>query len=414
MSMNRIIYFTVVLYVFIVILFHLGRSVKTVPFNSDEISWFFHTKFFETLFIRRDITSPEWASQAGYDHPHVMKYAFGFYLYLRDRNVFTQRDALEHSYGRWDFYTDPRLTSPSYRDFAPYLYRMRELNVLFTIGVLMCLFFIGLRVGTAWYGALGTTIALSLNPLFVHSMLRVTPDAGFIFFGMVSILFLISKKGASSPYGWALTGLAIGLSASSKLAGGIFYIMYVMWEVCSFASGAQKRSALRLFTVTTMLVTVWYCTNPTVYFSPLSQTREYLLFRINESIQLQHSIPAVALRTIRDKVLFVYCEIFSPSCNRFHGVLMPSTVLNLCLWVIGLFVLAARCFTSGRNTSVVCIFVVMASILQTLVMPLYSDRYLLLHLISVYLAQMAAITTLIRVLWERFETQMKRSKSLMK
>lgn len=397
--MKQIILKTFIGIIFVFLAFSLIHKSESVPFNSDEISWFFHTKFFEELFIKHRISTPLWSSHENFDHPQLSKYLFGAYLYIRDKNVFYQRDRLEQRYGRWSFYLDPTLSDIEKGAFALHIRHMRELNVIFTVGVFILIYGITLHIVRYKLLAVSIPLALLNNPLFINSMLRATSDAQMVFFSLLAAKIFISRDYVSTWFGPIIAGVGMGWAIATKLTGGIILFTAIPYEI--FVS-RKMPLRLRLFRLISMLLSVfliWYITNPAVYRSPIRSTRDYVVFRLDESKQLQLYLPQVALTTLSSRMYATYCEFIDPACSRFHGLLTASGIINLGLLLVGGYDIFWMWKRSQSLTFLLGIFILGTIFGTTLVLPLYSDRYFILPLIDIYIIYAMGIRWIITLLF---------------
>lgn len=362
----------VVFIVFLLIFVSLVRNIKTVPYHSDEISWFFHIQFYEKLFLQRDLDQKFWQSYESYDHPQLSKYFFGAYLYAWDRKIFEKRDRLERTYGRWQFYFDPRLSTIQTSEFSPHILRMRQLNVAFTIGTLVLIFLLCQGIIKSMWVSLTVCVLLVFNPLFINTMLRATSDAQMVFFVLASLLWL-----PSTPI---LSGLVIGAAMATKLTGiialytaTITYIFLYKWKQLIFLVIAT--------------CSVWYLSNPTLFLSPFAGSGQYISFRLYQSDILKAHFPEVALPTISSKINATFCELFSSTCNKFNGVLTPITFLNILITILGIYVVY-------RKSKKMFIFICVVYGLNTFILPLYSDRYFILPSVVTYILSALGIAAI--------------------
>lgn len=164
------------------VLLYLGKQLSQVPYHTDEISWFFHTVYYEELFLRGNFKGVIWQSYESYDHPPLAKYVYGQYLYLRDRGVFNKRDELDAKWGRWNFYFDSKLGEIRESEFAPYIQQMREVSLALSVLSVSMLYMILMAVGGEWWLAMFVSGLLGANRLFQESMLRATSDSLYIYF----------------------------------------------------------------------------------------------------------------------------------------------------------------------------------------------------------------------------------------
>lgn len=376
----RIIELSVVALLLFYSLFFLINESRRTPYNRDEISWFFHTKFFEELFLKKNFHPSIWESYEGYDHPQLSKYIFGGYLFLRSPAVFDQRDQLEKEYGRWQFYFDPRLTDISVSPFRIFIDLMRDVNVIITwltIGLLILLLH-QLTVPFLLGGLL--ILVLVHNQLFLESMLRAISDSHMIFFFVLSIV-CYNQYIQSSRRNWLIAfAVSLGLSISSKLTGALLIIPFALYELFI------KRSFRSFGVAVVISFTMWFIVNPTLYTSPIGSTVEFFAFRIRQSVILQEFFPQVALTSVGSRVSAVI------------GAIFQWGVVSILLPGIGLVTLIKRMiqrdFVSGFVTAVVLVTAISIS----LYIPLNSDRYFLPLIMVTFICFSVGIWSLVKII----------------
>jgi dolichyl-phosphate-mannose--protein O-mannosyl transferase len=167
-----------------------------VPFERDEISWYFHTEFFSKAFIEKDMSSELWLGYESFDHPQVSKYLYGAFLYMFDPQYMTVRDDLERTYGRWEFYTgiesDPAIVST---EFPPIISRLRQLNVFLTLAIVLEIFLLGWILTRSYLAAIMVSTLLATNELFISAVTVGTSESHALFFSLMAlILYFTSLK----------------------------------------------------------------------------------------------------------------------------------------------------------------------------------------------------------------------------
>lgn len=391
--------------VFIVCALFIFASIRLtllspqVAFNSDEISWFYHTEFFNQLFVKHNLNRQFWTTYESYDHPQLSKYIFGGYLFLQDKNIFTKRDILEQRWGRWNFYFDKNLSDISSTEFAQYIIKMREVNIPFAVGSLIFIFLcLSLSTGNIYIASF-IPVLLLFNSLFITTMLRATSDAQMIFFVLLSV-WIMCMDFAKKNFPLLLSfGFAVGCAVSVKLTGMIMFAVFVVYEyILIFLHKMKIIDFLKRFA--TILVTagfVWFFFNPALYGDFYGGTGEYISFRLKQSVKLERYFNDVALKDTKSRTVATFCSLFNPSCARHDGAMTPNVYINSVLFCIGFAVFLKKC----RNTFAlwtVFIFIICVLIVNTAYIPLDSDRYYLLPVVVMYMVYAAGFEEIWNVL----------------
>lgn len=381
--------------IFIVLTLYLFRLANTVPFDGDEISWFFHTKFYEQLFLKRNFDQKFWSSYESFDHPQLSKYIFGAYLHVLNPNIFKERDQLVQKYGRWDFYFKSEISDIRVTEFARYIIQMRHVSILFTVGTLILLFFIMSKFFRFWPLSLFLSSVLVINPLFTQTMIRATSDAQVIFFVIATVTILVSILYQEKNLALLLTGITIGCAVATKLTGIIVGYSVILYEFFLIQQWGFRKMIKRIVIIVTLSFLIWYATNPGIYSSPIGSSWNYLQFRTDQSIRLANFFPEVKLGTIQSRIRATYCELINPACSKFKGTVTPYKTINIILLLLGIIALKNQGKTVKFQALSVTIFAITTVILNTVILPLYSDRYFLLPLVSVYLIDAIGINWIV-------------------
>jgi hypothetical protein len=378
----------------------LFRSVSgTLMLDRDEISWFFHTEFFERAFLRSDVTDPSWTEYEGYDHPQLSKFTFGFYLWLTDRQIFEKRNALAQKYGRWGFYFYPGMDTIMKVEFAPIINSMRQLNVWFAAATVVVSGLILYLLHTHPVICLMMMAALAVNPLFQLTMIRGTADAQIIFFLFVSLLFFVVFLIRKSPVWLILFTVSVALAISSKLTGLLAVFMYIAWQVGSgvlsnFREIRWRQTALVFIAV----FLIWVILNPTTYANPVMNSLEFIRFRYRQSLVLQQSFPDIALWNIPDRLHAIHCTLFTAGCGSDYtqGITFNNSIVNYALLIIGLVSLSVSFMTQRRPTQFFLTAVTVIFVTIGFYLPLNSDRYYLPIYVSVVMVQFLGIHSIMK------------------
>lgn len=373
------------------------RAIDTVDIHNDEVSWFFHTQFFEQAFIKHDLQSSFWQSYESYDHPQISKYIYGAYVYGRLPNIFSIRNGLERGYGRWKFYSNPNIESIRMMEFGPYIRMMRELNVVFIVGVSCLIGLIMYSVTANTYMAWVSVIIFLYNPFFLQMMIRATPDAHMIFFTLASLVSYIVYVQRKSMVWLVIAGLCTGFAVSSKLTGFLSFVTVCMGEMLLWGvlPGRRRLPYVTLGMFVGMSMFVWIVGNPALYTRPIDGTYRYVAFRLKQSELLQTAYPGMALVSIPSRFRAVYCTLVEPFCDEsiFKATLFPMTVINIASIMAGIYFLMKR-LRDPHFTSTILIFILYAGItiyFTTISLMFNSDRYYLPIQISMWLLQLSGV-----------------------
>lgn len=359
-----------------------------MPYNGDEISWFFHSTFYEEFFLKRNFDRSVWETYEGYDHPQLSKYIFGGYLYFVQPGIFLERDRLEETYGRWQFYFDSRLDDISMSPFVSYIRKMREVNVVVAWLTLFMLVVLLRQIGVPWIVGCLSALFLVRNQLFVSTMLRATSDGHTMLFLLISLVFFNLFITSKSLLWVVLFAVSAGLSVSSKLTGVLVFLPFLLYQVSGslFGKKSMNRNLLLIIAVCTIAFMVWLAINPTLYSSPLANTWEYVAFRLRQSVILQHYFPENALFTLISRVYAVFCAVFG-ICSQdfFQGHLSIWSPIVFLLALLGFIVLIVQSVERQDQRWFILLAIISIILGNGFYLPLQSDRYFLPILVMVFL-----------------------------
>jgi 4-amino-4-deoxy-L-arabinose transferase-like glycosyltransferase len=308
-------------------------------------------------------------------------------LFIHDKNIFTIRDTLEKKWGRWNFYFNPNFGDIRTNGFAPYILMMREVNFVYTMGTIVLLYIIVLMLTENMFMAGLLSSAITLNGLFVTTMLRATSDAHMIFFVLLSVYIMNTEFFKTGFHGFILLGISIGCAVSTKLTGSIIFLIYgcIEYTTIFFRQTNFFYAVKRFFIVCFVACTVWFVSNPGLYKNVLPGTLEYISFRNRQSMKLERYFPDVALTDVDSRVHATFCTLMNPLCATYSGALTMNVYINIILFIIGCIGLCVKIVQKDMRalSALLCILVIFT--VNTAYLPLDSDRYYLLPVIAVYL-----------------------------
>lgn len=399
--MKRILAILATCIIFLLLFISLKHKAEKVTYHTDEISWFFHTRFFDELFIKRNINKTLWESYESFDHPQLSKYIFGVYLYTKDKEVFQKRDALEQQHGRWRFYSEIDNFEIE-KNFSNYIYHMRQLNVVFTFFTIMLLFITLWYLSKSWLLSVLFSFAFVNNDLFINSMIRATSDAHVTLFILISLLLYLIYLKRNNKFYLVLFALFSGLAISSKLTGLVTLIAFTIFEIVNLLINKAKNTNFlsRVGLVFGIAFIVWWIINPALYQNPLENSTRYITFRLQQSRVLQDFLPKVTLLGLGAKFRAVFCTLFSPRCGEIYkkGHLFTFLSLNLATFLFGGYCLVKKLKKwKDREFLFFFIFLVVMIIITGGYLPLNWDRYFLPLMIGVYFIQFIGIIDLIKI-----------------
>lgn len=386
----------------ILAIFYLGfiavSRAKTVPFERDEISWYFHTKFFDEAFIKKDTTSPLWYGYESFDHPQVSKYIYGAYLYALDHNYALTREVFEKKYGRWGFYTniksDPDISTT---EFAPILFELRKINSVLTIFIIAEIFILSYMLTGSFIFSILTCVAFIFNDLFTISTAVVTSDNHLLLFSFLAIIFYFRSLKSKRLFWVIAASVATAFAVGTKLTGIFIFASVILSEIIRF------QAIRRIFLYIVVTIFVWIAINPALHAQPIQNSWRYFSFRSFQSANIAYHVPEAALNTIPERIKAIGCSVVIRPCEVHWapGSLSSNNFLNSTLLIIGLWysVGAIR-----KRKQEIIFFVILGYIIcigYIANLSNYSWRYFALPQLVVFFIQIFGVWSLLHALRER-------------
>lgn len=378
-------------------IYRVFSIVHIVPIHVDEVSWFFHTEFYQLL-LSGDIHSTKWQSYESYDHPQLSKYTYGFYLAQINKNIVKERDVLESAIGRWDFYFNNNFLSEISLTLRANVHSMRDINAFFMLFSIAILWIIFWKTTSGSWISFALPIVLVHNELFMHVMLRATSDAQTLCLINLS-WYILFRFIETKKYRYLLYfGMISAFAMSAKLSGSIIsmaYAMYTAFTLLLEHKPNYKTTAAQFVSVILLTGSIWIIINPALYSNPIQNTYRYMDLRMKQSLKMQIHYSDIALRSFSSKGYALWCTVFSPACSGSftRSNLTPSAIINLALFWIGVVFMLVRIRSGSRSSFLLlnCSYAYMSIVLVTAYAPVYMDRYFLNISVMIVFIQMIGI-----------------------
>ncbi len=394
---KRVLLFVLSVLVLIFSYNHFLYHIQSEPFINDEISWYFHTEFFDKAFIKHDFSSQFWTSYEGFDQPPLAKYFYGYCLYSADPDYAVKRNELLNRYGRWQFYFNQNLLDTlNTSQFAPEILALRYCNSVNGIVAALGMFVLLYVLSGSMIAAFVTTILILYTPLYSSVSARATNDAqwfGLSVWMLVSYLYYL--KTTKRGYYIAAAVLA-GLSVGSKLTGlmvvfGLVFHKILRYSVYGF-SAIERRYCVVFFSV---FCGVWLLINPTLWSSPIVSTLDFFRFRTRQTQIFQLMNTGPPLYSISEKANAVISVMFIPVKNILEssGLLTKYWILQTGILIIGLVALWRKNSDTISSVALTASLTLLTVGIATL--PVLWDRYFLPFYIPVGILFSTGITWII-------------------
>jgi dolichyl-phosphate-mannose--protein O-mannosyl transferase len=369
--------------------------LKNIPYERDEISWYFHTKFLDEVMIEKRLFSPLWQGYESYDHPPVSKYIYGTYLYLSNQDYARERDKLEKKYGRWNmYYTIKSDQDIANTEFVPILYELRRINTVFALFILVEIFILSYMLSRSVWVSLALCAALSFNSVFMNSAAVITSDNHFLFFSLLAIICYVRSLTSKQ---WWLIGAAVAtsLAVGSKLIGLFVFLAVVVNEIAGLAyqSASVKKTLTRMALYSFLSFAGWIVINPALYTSPFFNTWRYFAFRNFQSANIAYFVPEAALGSSGERARAVVCTLVIRSCtpHTADASFSSSNVLNVLLLLLGI-AYSWRAVQKKRRAIIFLILLGYCIVAGYLVfLSNYGQRYFVLLQVILFVIEMLAV-----------------------
>ena len=402
-------YLILIFIFFIFIFFKLQKS--NVPYHVDEVSWFFHTVFFDELFLKHNFDKKFWLSYESFDHPQLSKYIFGAYLFSKDKGYAYDRDMLQATYGRWRFYSILHSDTIPKSPFYTPINTMREINLVITFLTLVILFLLSKILINNIFIPLFFVFFLTSNSLFTRNMLTATPDAHYIFFIILAIFSYIQYIRSRRKSYIYLFALFSGLSITAKLTGSLIIIVYVLYLIHRLFRKKKHELGLLLkefLVVISIIAVVWTVANPTIFYSPVKSSIFYFSERIR-TLESFSRFKDKGLITFKERVHATYCISLVRKCHGYPtGSLFANPFLNILFVFFGILYLIQLMKGKKRLEGIfITLLLIVVIIGSTVFIPLKWNRYYLPLTIFLILLEFMGINYIVNFVIKRLSLKIK-------
>lgn len=206
-------------------------------YHADEGVWIVAGHhYFQLFFIDHDFSQAAWQTERfglfGAHNPVMGKYLIGAWLYL------TGMVNAESQFPGYDTINEPLNWTIAYdkRPFPPILAAARQVMFLLTMVAAGLFFWLSHRLTKSNAIAAVATMLFVLRPLVFRSSQRAMMEMPSLAFTLLALLLMlivytaVATKQTSFPL-WqsVLAGIAFGLTLSTKISGGIVFLVWLGW-----------------------------------------------------------------------------------------------------------------------------------------------------------------------------------------
>lgn len=356
---------------------------NSLPYENDEVSWFFHTQYFDLAFLHRDFSHPSWFTYEAYDHPPLVKYIFGFVLWSYDKEFSVYRQFIESQITRWDYYDDQSFDVSSYPQLEKYISVLRAYQIGLAVAGVVLFYVIVLFFSRNIFLSLIGALLLVRNPLFQASMLRAVPDGTMIVFLFAFILSAVLFLRTNEWKYMVVAGLFLGAAISSKLSAIALIAGIIVFLVLKFVYTDKFVFVKYRYFIGLLLTALffWYITNPTVYAHALKNSYTFIAFRVEQTKKIQDAFPQHAITQHAERIRITFCVLLY-DCNTDNvpnGRLLGDQISNIIVLLLGMLYGGLKILRKNRELTQVFLLSISSQVLLYTVvyLPLIYDRYFL-------------------------------------
>jgi len=279
--------------------------------DGDEAEWIGTAYYFDTLFVRRDISPDAWPDTYWTrTQPMVARYAIGAWLSARGYELGTFNPDHDHSK---DWSANQRAGSaPTTAMLDEARRAMRGLAALTAVWLYLAVRLVA--------GPLGGSVASLLvigSPYLNEHLIRAKGDTTLMFFWMAALAALVgglrlreSHRRASLGLA-ALGGVLFGLAFGAKLTGALGILALAAWTVLAVLGSLRRCRAARAATfgaatfgavALAAAALAFVASNPFLYPDPIGRTALLFRNRSEEMARQMREEPHRAVVTVQDRI----------------------------------------------------------------------------------------------------------------
>lgn len=390
---------------FILIIFLLAFTYFTyiqqkVPYHADEYEWIGRSYFFDLL-IHRKFNDPLWNSYYSYDHPKLVYYLYGAYLYPAYSNstensyihflsLYAVNQTGTESTPKWDLINNQykQIYKNSHSncafDFCKSIIlvkKVRLLNIVLLSLSCVLIYLLSELFFNKIYAFFATLIWIT-NPIVWKFGIMAIGEGTFLLFFNLSIylLFLIYGKSKQNIFYFIFFAISAALCFSTKLHGLLLIFIFYSFVFFDTILNLFQKKTIKLFMkfkrvaiTTTLFLTVTYILNPFLWLNPFYNTVKLFTHRLLTSQGQAQSYPASSLHTVRERLLTIYFYLFGSLQRlpfRYHTICWTILVV---LFLIGIYFIARQ--ITNKMLLFFSTFVIILLIFMSIMLTLSWERY---------------------------------------
>lgn len=397
----------------------------TKYFHPDEYIFVRRAEFLD-LYLNGDFNNPVWQSYDSYDVPKFAEYIYGFSLYLQGHTNLNQyfsqvqfigngQDELgegnwqkqEALFQKYAFIDLQKMPLDILTKIEPILLA-RQAATLFSLGLLIAVFIIGLRIN-GWLTGIIASILVYNNFLSSEIMVKAMGDSVLIFLILAHFLltlslikkFIVTKK--LNYWLLLIIGITGGLATATKLNGGLTAVYFslvllmglIPWSVLT----KQKMTVFfKGFGSLVISFMVFCLINPFTWKSPISESLFMIKFRQKVFIEQQTNFPYWTLTSLAMRLQATDWKFFIPKAEYANFTIkapfLGTVTLDIWITVAGLLLICWQILYGGRQRKYYFAFLLWLMVMigsVVLLIPLDWDRYYYPVIISIALIQALVI-----------------------
>jgi hypothetical protein len=329
-----------------------------VEIQGDESRYMWAGRYFEYLFVQRDITRTEWGD-GKYTHtqPMLVNYLVGGWLWARGYSADRALAGYDWTRNWWANLRAGRVPN------ATVLAEARRPMVLFAVATVGALYVLGRLLGGPIAGLTTAVLALG-SPIVQRELIQVRSEAPLALLMVLGVLLMVlgvrRGRDGSLSLRWAVAvGLTLGLGFAMKLTAALSLVAVAGWAVLMVLTAAVygRSSGLTVHLgrawmagrgwvlVLVVALGVFVLCNPHLYPDPLLHTAHLFQRRAQEMQQQRQDHPEASIDSPLDRPSYVL------GGSLVWGTLIGSRglMLEASLATVGLAALLMRAWRGWRG-----------------------------------------------------------------
>jgi 4-amino-4-deoxy-L-arabinose transferase-like glycosyltransferase len=337
----------------------LDERAGRASFFGDEGRAIWLTRYFDFLFIRHDLTNPEWGDNYWtHDYPFVSPYIIGGWLRVRGVDLDNVPPPYRFEADLKDNRREGRVPDEAL------LAEARAPIVALGAGAIALLYLLGRVLGGVIAGLAAGGLALA-GPLSRAVLTRAVSDSPLVFFLLLGLLLgvLGARRGrvGGLPIGWAVAvGVALGLALGTKLTAALSLAAVVGWGGLAALLAARSHRSSDLGArlgrgwaagrgwalALAVALLVFVLGDPHLYSNPLLHTAHLFQHRAEEMRRQQRVYPRDAVLNPLERPGHVLASsLIDGTWAGSHGLPLEAGLASL-----GVAALLVRIRRSWRRT----------------------------------------------------------------